>query len=117
MNTNPTADRDGRTGGHKGFRNVCAQSCKRILARIAKAKEAILAEARDTETAPDHLLRLSLNEAEALSWLTLYPHLIFPALATEKIQGVAVWNRRQRAMAGLTGPLSSKQRTGNAFER
>ena len=70
-------------------------SCRKILAQINKAKDAILAESRDAVALPDHLLRLALNEAEALAWQTRYPHLLFPTLAAEKVEGIAAWNAHQ----------------------
>jgi len=48
------------------------------------------------------MLRLALNEAEALAWQTDYPHLVFPTLAMEKAQGLAAWNQRQRAIRGTS---------------
>jgi hypothetical protein len=48
------------------------------------------------------MLRLVLNEAEALAWQTRFPHLFFPALAVEKVQEAAAWDSRQRAVAGRT---------------
>ena len=42
--------------------------------------------------------KLALNEAEALARQTNYPHLLFPALATEKIQTVEAWNERQQTV-------------------
>lgn len=44
----------------------------------------------------EHLLRLSLVEAEALARQTEYPCLVFPLLATEKAQKAARWQSRQR---------------------
>jgi len=82
------------------FSNACLKSCQRILARMGRTKDALFAEARDTLKARESMLRLALNEAEALAWQTLYPHLVFPALAAEKVQGVAAWDRRQRLLAG-----------------
>lgn len=35
------------------------------------------------------LVRLALNEAEALAWETGFPHLIFPTLAMEKVRCLA----------------------------
>jgi hypothetical protein len=107
MKTNETTEKNGNTGGGNTFRKACANSCKRILTQITKAKEAILAEARDTLNVRDHLLRLALNEAEALASQTLCPHLVFPALAVEKVQAVAAWERRQRQLGGRsrTWPL------------
>jgi hypothetical protein len=46
------------------------------------------------------LLRLAVNEAEALAYETDYPHLVFPALAEEKAQQVAAWETRQQVIAG-----------------
>ena len=79
---------------------------KGILARISKSRDAILAEARETLKVQDRMLRLALNEAEALAWQTLYPHLVFPALAAQKIQGVAAWNNHQRLVGGQTWSLT-----------
>jgi hypothetical protein len=44
------------------------------------------------------MLQLALNEAEALAWQSAYPHLVFPALAMEKVQEIADWNRHQRSV-------------------
>jgi tRNA U55 pseudouridine synthase TruB len=75
-----------------------ALSCARAMEQLARVKSAIFAEARAAITAPQHLLRLALNEAEAQSWQTDYPHLVFPALAHEKVQSLSAWSRRQRAI-------------------
>jgi hypothetical protein len=32
----------------------------------------------------------------------LYPALVFPDLAAEKVEAVAAWNKRQRAVIGQT---------------
>src|ERR1017187_2691458 len=76
---------------------VCLASCRRLLAQIAKTRDAILAEFRGTLEAQEHLLHLALNEAEVLAWQTGYPQLVFPTLATEKAQAVAAWRARQRS--------------------
>src|SRR5688572_28242259 len=44
------------------------------------------------------VFRLALNEAEALAWETEFPHLVFPALALEKVHDVAKWHRRQTSI-------------------
>jgi hypothetical protein len=106
MKTNQTAGNEENAGGRRTFRGACASSRQRVPGQISKAREAILAEARDTLSVQDRLLRLALNEAEALAWQTLYPHLVFPTLATEKIQRVAAWNHRQRRVAGLSRSLN-----------
>ena len=78
---------------------ACLASCQKLVAQMQKTKDAILAEFREALGAQDHLLRLALNEAEALAWQTAYPHLVFPALAAEKAQAVATWHARQRIHA------------------
>lgn len=83
-------------GAGTAFKNACVTSCRKVLAQIARAKEAIFAESRNTLQTQEHLLRLALNEAEALAWQTSYPHLVFPVLATEKVQEVADWNAHQQ---------------------
>ncbi len=60
------------------FKNSCRASCRKILARITAAREMIFSESRQTFRVHEHLLRLALNEAEAVAWQTVYPHLIFP---------------------------------------
>jgi hypothetical protein len=54
------------------------------------------------------MFRLALNEAEALAWQTGYPHLLFPALATEKIQAATEWSARQKLLRQKkSGPVMS----------
>ena len=78
--------------------NFCRASGRNLAARIEQTKQTILAEFRDVLEANEQLLRLALSEAEAISWQTDYPFLVFPMLATEKAQTVAVWHARQRSM-------------------
>jgi hypothetical protein len=80
------------------FSKACLKCGKQILAQIRNAKETILTEARNTLKVQEQMLRLAVNEAEALAWQTLYPQLVFPDLATEKIQHAAAWNNRQRLL-------------------
>ena len=80
------------------FSNACLKSCKKILAQIKMAKDAIFAESHATLKTQEQMLRLALNEAEALAWETMYPHLVFPTLATEKVQAVAAWNTHQQSV-------------------
>lgn len=76
----------------------CAASCKQLLAGIQSVRNRVTNEFHDTYEAHERLVRLALNEAEALAWETAYPHLLFPALAAEKLQAVATWQTRQRAI-------------------
>jgi hypothetical protein len=87
------------TNWKNSFGKACRECCQKALARISQAKAAILAEARGTLKVQERLLRLALNEAEALAFQTLYPQLVFPTLAVEKIQGAARWSHRQRLLA------------------
>jgi hypothetical protein len=86
------------TNAGVAFSKACLECGKKILAQITNAKEAILAEARGTLEVQEQMLRLAVNEAEALAWQTLYPQLVFPSLAAEKIRGAAAWNSRQRLL-------------------
>src|ERR1035441_5687963 len=85
-------------GGGSALGALCLRSCRKILAQIRKAKDAIFGEARGELNARERMLQLALNEAEALAWQTEYPHLVFPALAAEKVHAVADWNRHQRSV-------------------
>ena len=92
-NENPARGQIGMT-----FGNACVASCRKALAQFHRAKAAIFAESFHALRAPERLLRLALNEAEALALQTGYPHLFFPVLATEKVQAVMNWNDNQPAV-------------------
>ena len=77
------------------FAEQCLSSCRKLLAQLQRAKDAIAAEFRGLLGTHQELLHLALNEAEALAWETGYPHLVFPALAEEKAQALASWHARQ----------------------
>ena len=90
------------TNGNRGngglLRKACGACCRKIRAQIAGVKEAIFAESAGAFPAPERLVRLALNEAEAAAWQTRYPHLFFPTLAVEKVRAVADWNARQQSV-------------------
>jgi len=92
--TNTNEDR----GNGNSTWNACRALCRKIRAQITSVKEAIFAESSRAFSAPERLVRLALNEAEAAAFQTEYPHLVFPALATEKVRAVAAWNVRQQAV-------------------
>jgi len=92
--TNTNADR----GNGSATWNACKALCRKIRAQITSVKEAIFAESSRAFSAPERLVRLALNEAEAAAFQTEYPHLVFPALATEKVRAVAAWNVRQQVV-------------------
>lgn len=99
MNTNQNSGGSANSSQKNTFGKSCLNSCMEALARINNVKETIMAEARETLKVQDQLLRLALSEAEALAWQTLYPHLVFPDLAAEKIRSAAKWSNRQRLLA------------------
>ena len=98
MKSKQTNETGANAGGGSGFGALCLRSCRKILAQIQKTKEALFSESRATVAAHERMLRLALNEAEALAWQTAYPHLVFPTLAMEKVQEVADWNKHQRSV-------------------
>src|SRR5205823_6639954 len=79
---------------------ICLASCRKVIGAFEKAKSAIVSEFRETLAGHQQLIRLALNEAEALAWQTDFPHLVFPTLATEKLQALANWEERQRSIQG-----------------
>ncbi len=79
--------------------DLCRRSCQKVRAQLGKIKNAIFAEARDGIGDYERMLRLALNEAEALAWQTAYPHLLFPILAAEKARAVANWVKHQQQIA------------------
>jgi len=74
----------------------CAGSCQKILAQVARAKDAVVAQFRDLVVEHEHALQLALIEAEALAWQTEVPQLVFQDLAEEKARGVVSWIAQQR---------------------
>ncbi|MGA2683623.1 MAG: hypothetical protein ABSF51_01090 [Verrucomicrobiota bacterium] len=82
----------------KTVADACIASCQKLAAQIEQAKGNLLAELQGTLDVPERLFRLVLDEAEALAWQTGYPHLLFPALAAEKLQAAAGWNARQQVI-------------------
>ena len=105
MKMKPTDEGGKYTEVRNIFTNACRECYEKVLAQIRAAKDAILAESREMLGVQEQVLKLALNEAEALAWQTLYPHLVFPELATEKVQAIAGWNRHQRSVWRTT-PVS-----------
>lgn len=80
------------------FIRACVSSCEAIRKAVLRTKEALWNEYLFQTGEHARVLRLALNEAEALAWQTDYPHLFFPVLATEKAQAAVSWHERQRAL-------------------
>ncbi len=82
----------------QSFLKVCTASCQKVLAKMQSAKQSLFNEFRPRIQAPDRMLRLVLNEAEALAQESGFPILVFPTLAREKAESLAAWNRKQQAL-------------------
>src|SRR5580765_7983369 len=95
---NTTARTKKNLTANPSFAAACAASCQKLMAQIEKAKNTIMAEFREMRETHERLLRLALNEAEALAWQTEFPQLVFPTLAMEKAQAVATWSAHQQSV-------------------
>ena len=73
---------------------------------LSRAKEGVLRDYTPFMGEHTHLLRLALNEAEALAWSTEVPQLVFPLLAREKAEFALAWHRRQRAVRRAGAEIS-----------
>ena len=80
------------------FTTFCANYCRKLLSDIQQARQDLVSQFRKTFAGQEQLLRLALNEAEALAFLTEYAHLVFPDLAMEKVQSAANWSRHQQQL-------------------
>ncbi|MBI3875728.1 MAG: hypothetical protein HY300_07160 [Verrucomicrobia bacterium] len=66
--------------------------------QLRRLRQVVESEFPHLHESRGQLVKLALNEAEALAWQTPYPHLVFPALAHEKVSAVAAWHKRQAAL-------------------
>lgn len=66
--------------------------------RLEQLRNTVETDFAHLRGARGHLVRLALNEAEALALQTGFPHLVFPALAQEKVNAIAAWHQRQAAL-------------------
>lgn len=96
MKTTQCHEDSNETNVTTSLAGICRACAQQVLAQINRVKEAILSESSASLASHRHAVRLALNEAEALAWETMYPHLVFPALAMEKTREVAVWEARQQ---------------------
>src|SRR5437899_12579604 len=67
-----------------------AAFCRELAGRVRELKAKLLEQFRNeiAFTSDDHLIYRAIVEAEALAWLTPYPHLFLPVLAEEKVQSL-----------------------------
>jgi hypothetical protein len=89
-----------------GLLQSASNRCDAVRHLIARAKEAVLRDFAHLAEEHARVLRLALNEAEALAWQTNFPHLFFPALAAEKAQAAVKWHQRQRAVRRAAAELA-----------
>ena len=75
---------------------------RNTLDAIARVRALVEREFPTVRQREPRLLRQALNEAEAISWQTGFPQLVFPSLALEKARGVATWESRQRTIPQRT---------------
>jgi hypothetical protein len=74
----------------------CTDCARKLAAEIKRTKQELAAQFRKSFTGNERMLRLVLNEAEALAFLTEYPQLVFPSLALEKVEGAVAWQKHQQ---------------------
>jgi hypothetical protein len=86
------------TNGQNAFTTFCANYCRKLLSEIQRTRQELVNQFRKTFAGQEQLLRLALNEAEAVAFLTDYPHLVFPDLAMEKVQSAANWSHHQQQL-------------------
>ena len=81
-------------------------SVRRIdLRRVAEYHAAGM-EFQKSSTETQRLIRLALNEAEALAQQTGVPELVLPSLAEEKVVALRKWADRQAALRNRPQELS-----------
>ncbi len=69
-------------------------------------RQAIWAEQSTRAGEHGHLLRLALNEAEALAGQTPFPELFFPELAVEKARALRAWSERQETVRRASAEMA-----------
>lgn len=72
--------------------------CRGTVERVRKLKTRLIEQFRSEfdSARHDRLIRHAVREAEALAWLTPFPHLFLPMLAEEKLQSAHAWRERQQ---------------------
>ena len=100
MKTNRIKTEINQTNGRPAISllRACLNTCSAIRDGIETVKEKILQQHGESFNGGERLLKLALNEAEALAWQTGYPHLVFPLLAPEKAATAVKWQSRQKCI-------------------
>jgi hypothetical protein len=90
-----TGDRTQQLNASTGAPVDARNEIQRVVNRV---KTSVLNDYRDLAGEHGRLLRLALNEAEAIAWQTGFPQLVFPTLAAEKARQAVSWHAKQRAL-------------------
>ena len=83
---------------NKEYDTIGPTGVRRIDLRRLAEYHATGIELEKSSEETKRLIRLVLNEAEALASQTGVPELVFPALAEEKVQALRNWAVRQNAV-------------------
>ena len=75
--------------------SFCIDCARKLAAEIQRTKQEMASQFHETFAGNERMLRLVLNEAEALAFLTDYPQLVFPTLALEKVERAVAWQQHQ----------------------
>lgn len=78
-----------------GLVAICLNSCRKMLDGIDRIRAGLVEELDGASTELRGAVHSALNEAEALAFQTPFPHLVFPALAEEKVASARQWAGRQ----------------------
>ena len=82
------------------LKTTCLALCNKIITQVQKVKHALLTEYIARMDGQKRALWRALNEAEVLAWQTGFPHLVFPVLATEKMEALAERRENLGAIRG-----------------
>jgi len=102
MNTTESNNKNvSNVSNSQAFKAACIGACENIVAQIGQVRDNIVAEFKGVQQS---LVQRAIVEADALAWQTEYPHLIFPLLATEKVQTILQWQSRQQLFLRRLSP-------------
>jgi hypothetical protein len=115
MKTNIKKDKYEELGALLAEADIAETVCEKALVQIKQAKRELVQKFGGQLAGHESVLRLALNEAEALAWDTHYPHLVFATLAMEKAQAAATWETRQQLLSSrpLNSPGSTEAKALN----
>src|SRR5215467_5670528 len=89
MQMNTSHETRPETKKNPTLKTACLALCNKVITQVQKVKHALLSEYSARMDGQKRVLWHTLNEAEALAWQTGFPHLVFPVLATEKMEALA----------------------------